>query len=784
GCVIPDVERPDERTITLIVLSAAGYGPPEVSGTVTQVGGTVEPFSFSGAGTMSWGPDPGYAAIEVFAEYENLSTGGTEIASASGTCVPAPTPTATNTPPPTSTPSVTMTPSETGTPTETRTATNTRTATGTPTETLTPSVTATPSITRTPTSTGTATMTATITNTPTVTSTPSITLTPTITNTPANTNTATVTRTASSTRTASPTRTSTPFGAPNGSLQILCGNSTEPGAGVYSGFVFLSGPGYAVANWTLERDDGTFLYGGPATIPPTTNPIFAEEGKFVNAFLNVVYYTDEGSVFAVANATTQCDITPGNTWTPTVTQTATSEVTETATATATTAPPTNTATATATSTATNTATASATSTASNTATATATSTPTTAVPVAPDVTDGECLGGTWTAPSVDPVTTTGITYVVTQTPNAGNGWTYIVTATALPGYTFGDLTGTGWVPTGDNEATYSDTVEPNLCIETVPVAPDVTDGECLGGTWTAPSVDPVTTTGIAYVVTQMPNAGNGWTYIVTATVQPGYEWGDLTGTGWTEVNDETATYSDTVEPNLCIDIIPPTPNTIEPGTDICVGGTYLPPVIVPGTTPGLSYTVVQQPSASNSWTYIVRATIVVDGIAWGDLSGTGWIQESATVAVYVGTVDPNLCSEIIPVKPTITGNECVDGVYVPPVVVPGKTPGVTYTVVQQPSPHNRWTYIVKATIVADGIGWGDLTGTGWVRESSTVATFTTTVVPKGCDLPKPHGPHGVTVLPSTGTGSAADSMLAVSVVMVIAAMFAAASGLVLRRRQG
>ncbi|MCA9858864.1 MAG: hypothetical protein KC438_04040, partial [Thermomicrobiales bacterium] len=69
GCQIPNPAQPDLRRITLVVTGAAGYGPPEVSGTVTRVDGTVEPFSFSGAGNRTWGPDPGYAAIEVFAEY-------------------------------------------------------------------------------------------------------------------------------------------------------------------------------------------------------------------------------------------------------------------------------------------------------------------------------------------------------------------------------------------------------------------------------------------------------------------------------------------------------------------------------------------------------------------------------------------------------------------------------------------------------------------------------------------------------------------------------------------
>ncbi|MFT4036797.1 MAG: hypothetical protein QM692_01350 [Thermomicrobiales bacterium] len=114
---------------------------------------------------------------------------------------------------------------------------------------------------------------------------------------------------------------------------------------------------------------------------------------------------------------------------------------------------------------------------------------------------------------------TGYTAAVTQTPNAGNSWTYIVTATIADGYAWDDLTGSGWEKVTNSTATYTGTVEENACIETQPVAPVATDGACLGGVWTAPTVTPTQGTGYTAVVTQSPNAGNSWTYIVTATMQ-------------------------------------------------------------------------------------------------------------------------------------------------------------------------------------------------------------------------------------------------------------------------
>ncbi|MFT4036796.1 MAG: hypothetical protein QM692_01345 [Thermomicrobiales bacterium] len=166
-----------------------------------------------------------------------------------------------------------------------------------------------------------------------------------------------------------------------------------------------------------------------------------------------------------------------------------------------------------------------------------------------------------------------------------------------------------------------------------------------------------------------------------------------------------------------------------------------------------------------------------------------------STATYTSTVVPNLCVEVVPPRATIKPgtNVCVEGSIVPPVIVPGHTTGIEYVVVQQPNAKNRWTYVVTATIVADGIAWGDLSGTGWTAESPTVATFTSTVVVKNCYLPKPpvhvHPGHPgkgtvtVDTLPSTGAGPSTDSMFGVAAIFAMLAMLAAASGVVLRRKQ-
>ncbi|MEZ4504743.1 MAG: hypothetical protein R2848_02505 [Thermomicrobiales bacterium] len=228
-----------------------------------------------------------------------------------------------------------------------------------------------------------------------------------------------------------------------------------------------------------------------------------------------------------------------------------------------------------------------------------------------------------------------MTYTVTQQPTEANGWTAIVTATITgSGYQWGTLP-TGWEETSSTVATYTEVIEPNLCEEAVPVPPAIEGNVCTGGVFTPPTVVPGTTTGMTYEVTQQPTAGNNWTYIVFATVENGYEWGNLSGTGWVELTAAKAFFIGTVAPNLCRETVPVAPSVTD---GVCTGGEWTAPTVDPVTTTGINYVVTQLPNAGNGWTYIVTAT-VQNGYAWGDLTGTGWVEVSSATATYTGTVD-------------------------------------------------------------------------------------------------------------------------------------------------
>ncbi|MCC6703394.1 MAG: hypothetical protein IT334_00870, partial [Thermomicrobiales bacterium] len=357
-------------------------------------------------------------------------------------------------------------------------------------------------------------------------------------------------------------------------------------------------------------------------------------------------------------------------------------------------------------------------------------------PIAPTVSGNTCIAGVFTPPSVVTATTpTGISYVLTTPPTAGNNWTYTVTATiTVNGVEWGDLD--GWVETSPTTATYTDTIEANECAPIDPVAPTIADNTCLAGVFSPPRVVVATTpAGINYAVTTAPAAGNNWTYTVTATITiDGVAWGNLTG--WTRVNATTATYTRTIEANECEAIAPIAPVFVD---NVCIAGVYHPPrVFTSGLPDGISYALTTPPTAGNNWTYTVTATIDIDGVEWGNL--TGWIKTSATTATYTFTIEARDCGPVVPVTPTISGNTCLAGVFTPPSVDVATTPaGITYVVTTPPTEANGWTYLVTATIALNGIAWGDFPG-GWERVNETTATYEGTIDINECEEIAPVAP--------------------------------------------
>ncbi|MGN6031112.1 MAG: hypothetical protein ACTHQE_05550 [Thermomicrobiales bacterium] len=358
----------------------------------------------------------------------------------------------------------------------------------------------------------------------------------------------------------------------------------------------------------------------------------------------------------------------------------------------------------------------------------------TTAPVAPATTDGSCLGGTWTAPTVTPAITAGITYQVsTIDPETG---AYTVTATLADGYRWGTLPA-GWTAQENGTATYEGTVDLNPCTPVIPVAPVTTDGSCLGGTWTAPTVTPGTTEGIVYTggtVNQETGA-----YTVTATLTDGHSWGTLP-TGWTKVNATTATYSGTVELNPCTLVVPQNPSVTEA---VCTGGQLTAPSVIPATTAGITYTV--EGGVAPGATVVVEA-VLDDGYAWGTLP-TGWTKVNATTATFSVTLDDVECTQVIPAAPVVTNAVCVGGALTDPSVDLQETTGVTYTMTGEVV--NGGTVVVKA-VLGDGYAWGTMPE-GWTRVDATTATYTVELDDVACTPVSPVDPAVTNVACIGGT---------------------------------
>ena len=117
----------------------------------------------------------------------------------------------------------------------------------------------------------------------------------------------------------------------------------------------------------------------------------------------------------------------------------------------------------------------------------------------------------------------------------------------------------------------------------------------------------------------------------------------------------------------------------------CVDGQYSPPSVSFSGPAGVSYSVPNVSDLdqdSGEYTVTVTATITADNTVWADDLGVGWTKVDETTASYSGTIKANLCepTPVVPVQPSVSGNECVDGVVSKPEVKPSTTAGIVYTV--------------------------------------------------------------------------------------------------------
>jgi uncharacterized repeat protein (TIGR01451 family) len=289
---------------------------------------------------------------------------------------------------------------------------------------------------------------------------------------------------------------------------------------------------------------------------------------------------------------------------------------------------------------------------------------------APDVTQAVCTGGELIDPTVTPVEREGIEYSFDET-DVVSGGTVVITATIVDdGLSWADPIGEGWVFVSDTEATYTVVLDNVQCLAIVPVIPEATASECVGGVLTFPSVTAPQTEGIVY--TWNPDdVVFGGTVIVTATLLPGYSWpanadetgmftrsievaqlasvspgGQMVGVAqvapwpaeWVIVNETTATYTLQLVEQTCEDIVLP---NLAIANAVCLAGTPGDPTLSVGPTTGVAYSFDAN-DVVNGGSVLVTATLT-DGYKWGTLSN-GWSAidpETAALSVDFDNVECN-----------------------------------------------------------------------------------------------------------------------------------------------
>lgn len=449
------------------------------------------------------------------------------------------------------------------------------------------------------------------------------------------------------------------------------------------------------------------------------------------------------------------------------------------------------------------------------------------LPILPVVAQGCCDLGVLNLPETSIVSTSnGVTY--SSSGDAVPGGTVVYTATLQPGFQWSGEAFDDWV-FGTSTATYAVTFEPIDCIEVAPIQPPVTQAACAFGSVTSPVVIlSEDTSAVTYVVSgsQVP----GGTVTVTATVQGvnGFVWQTVNiPADWTFTGD-TATYTFTLDAAECDSVFYTFDGPIEAGATVVITATLedgfaWDDMTVPGwifTESSATYTVVLEssgcapadpglpaitegscfegvlttpslelPANSNAVTYsrvgndVPGGTVVITatlnpGFSWSGTQVDGWsyTTPSATFTVQYTEV---LCVEVLPVAPIITLGDCIDGELIgsPDVQLASNTEALSYAL----SGDVQFGSSIEVTAsLADGFRWAAAELEGWVFTSLTTATFTIVLVEPNCDVTPapgatntPDGSDGadvldetndgetqpVTSLPSTGAGAGETSFL-------------------------
>ena len=288
-------------------------------------------------------------------------------------------------------------------------------------------------------------------------------------------------------------------------------------------------------------------------------------------------------------------------------------------------------------------------------------------PVAPALTQAVCANGVLSTPTLELVTTDGVTYTVDPEAPYAAGDTVTVIATLRPaGVGWPDELPDGWSRQSNTRATFELTFDDVSCTPVAPADPTVTQATCANGAVTVPEITLLETTGVVYVLDPAgPYVGTQDTTVaVTATLADGFEW-DQIPPGWTRVDATTATFTIELVGTSCNEIAPVAPALTQA---LCVAGVVWPPALTLASTDGITYTVDQSAPYASGQTVTVTATLAPAGVGWPASLPPGWSRTSDTTATHVVTFDAVACKPGMPATPTVFHATCVNGEVTEPMI--------------------------------------------------------------------------------------------------------------------
>jgi large repetitive protein len=353
-------------------------------------------------------------------------------------------------------------------------------------------------------------------------------------------------------------------------------------------------------------------------------------------------------------------------------------------------------------------------------------------PVDPRVRPATCANGAVTAPEIILPTTAGAEYVM-EPSDLGNGTESVevtVTATLRGGYGWVDPLPAGWERVNDTTARWTVTLAASSCDEVTPVAPELTQAECVGGIVSRPTLTLTETDGVTYAAEPRGPYVAGQSVTVTATLDPdGVGWPASMPAGWTRVSTTRATYVLTFDPLSCVPVVPADPTVVQA---TCTNGEVAAPTITLPETAGIDY--VLEPSDFGDGTADLEVTVtatVEDGFGWGTLTDP-WVRVDETTATLTVTLAGTSCDEATPAAPALSQAVCANGVVSRPTLTLADTDGITYSADPEEPYRAGQSVTVIATLRPAGVGWPESLPDGWTRSSATRATFTVTFNDVSC----------------------------------------------------